>query len=508
MKLIGSRTSRLISIFLIFTISLNLFFLITTKDALAQSEPGQPEAVLNPITDSDYVTYQPGSTARYDLILRNIGNQWESFYLDVESDNDWGIEIDPQTGIGLSPGETMEIQVSIDIPVTFLDDYYKFDIIVKSRSIPAGETAIHVIITADGIIITARIKPILITVPVKEQLGIVGSGEKLEVDVEVKCFVVSAEVYIEYDLYKIMDAKFLPEKNLTITIDPERKRISKRESQRFTITIELSEEFDESVNYSCTLFLHTKASGYDVTSKPIILSFLVHSEPKKDSQNYILANPAAIIGISTILIIGAIGAAIGSSEVGKYGFLTLLFVPLYTKIHKDKILDHFTRGRVYEYVRNNPGVHYSEIKRELDLNNGSLAYHLHTLEREELIKSRTNGRFKLFYPTGVKIPKDMEPQVSSIRRQILNIIRDIPGITQKELALKLPIKTQRTISYHIKNMEREGVLRLEKAGRETKCFIADNVIEIRQTGVVFKEIDDATADDQTQEYSDSILRQI
>jgi predicted transcriptional regulator len=102
----------------------------------------------------------------------------------------------------------------------------------------------------------------------------------------------------------------------------------------------------------------------------------------------------------------------------------------------------------------------------------------------------------------------MEPQVSSIRRQILNIIREIPGITQKDLALKLPIKKQRTISYHIKNMEREGVLRLEKAGRETKCFIADNVIEIKQTGVVFKEIDDVTADEHGQEYSDSILRQM
>ena len=149
-------------------------------------------------------------------------------------------------------------------------------------------------------------------------------------------------------------------------------------------------------------------------------------------------------------------------------------------MHKDKILDHFTRGRVYEYIRNHPGVHYSEIKRELKLNNGNLTYHLHTLEREALIKSRTRGRFKVFYPMDVKIPQDMEPEISSIRKEILDIIREHPGISQKELGLLLPSKKQRTISYHIKNMSREGVIKLEKDGRETRCYITEEVIEVKE----------------------------
>ena len=75
----------------------------------------------------------------------------------------------------------------------------------------------------------------------------------------------------------------------------------------------------------------------------------------------------------------------------------------------------------------------------------------------------------------------MEPQIISIRRQILDIIREEPGITQKELGLRLPNKKQRTISYHVKNMAREGVLDLKKDGRETKCFIAEKIVDVKRS---------------------------
>ena len=79
----------------------------------------------------------------------------------------------------------------------------------------------------------------------------------------------------------------------------------------------------------------------------------------------------------------------------------------------------------------------------------------------------------------VKIPADMEPQISSFRSQLLDIIREHPGISQKELGVFLPNKKQRTISYHIKTMSREGVLLLEKVGRETQCYITENVIDMK-----------------------------
>jgi predicted transcriptional regulator len=329
----------------------------------------------------------------------------------------------------------------------------------------------------------------------------------VEVDVEVKCYVISAEIHLEYKLNKVRSSRLSPEKNLTVTIDPESKYINKGGSYYFTVTIEFPKKFDKKVDYNCQLRLQAEAAGYDAISRPVTLTFIIVHEPESNFFKTLISSPIAVAGIFTIVTVGILGAAIGSTEVGKYRFLLLLFIPLYTKLHKDKILDHFTRGRVYEYVRNNPGVHYSEIKRELELNNGSLAYHLHTLEREALIKSISSGRFKLFYPTGVKIPKDMEPQMSIVRKQILDIIRDEPGISQSELGSRFDNKTQRTISYHVKTMSREGVLRLEKVGRENKCYLNDDVAEISSGETTGAQTTQDMEDDKYLE-KDTILRQI
>jgi len=481
MELKQLRLIRTLSIIILLSFILNLFiFSLSTGLAARSDTETPPDASMKPLEGAEKAYYNAGDTIVYYLILKNEGDLPETFSISVESEFDWDIEVSPQTGVALGPAEERSIKVTFTIPVSLPQDYYKFDIIIKSRNILAGETTIHVIVTPDGVLITAVAKPILIITPTTDQLGLVSPGETLEVKVKVNCYVISSEVYLDYEVLKILDSDYLPEKNLTITTEPERIEIKKRESFVFTFTIELPENFDKSANYTCRLRIWALAEGWEENSKPVTFNFVIFNEPENPTQINILSNPIAIAGISTLVIIGAIGAALGSNEVGKYWFLSVIFIPLYTKLHKDKILDHFTRGRVYEYIRNHLGVHYSEIKRELDLNNGNLTYHLHTLEREALIKSRTRGRFKVFYPMDVKIPQDMEPEISSIRKEILDIIREHPGISQKELGLLLPSKKQRTISYHIKNMSREGVIKLEKDGRETRCYITEEVIEVKE----------------------------
>jgi hypothetical protein len=86
------------------------------------------------------------------------------------------------------------------------------------------------------------------------------------------------------------------------------------------------------------------------------------------------------------------------TEVGLYAFL-LPFVALFTRIKSEKVLDHFRRGQIYGFIIATPGAHYRQIKEKLEIGNGTLAYHLHVLEREGLIKSQNDGLKKLFYPT-------------------------------------------------------------------------------------------------------------
>lgn len=513
---------KYLTITLILFLVINLLFQLTSDEVIARSdgpepqpdpeqEPDQPSttATLIPEQDKQYELSKIGDGLSFNFNLTNEGNFPETFHLEVGAEVGGEIEFSDSrdSSVTLGKNDIEPIQVEIILP-ELSEGYFKFYINVTSKNTVPFQKFIHAIISHQEIIVTGRTKPVLIVSPLIPRLGTVSPGEELEVVLRVKCYVVSVKgAFLEYQLRKILDLERLPEKYLIVSSEPEiANEIKKGESQIFTLRFELPDNIDEKLNYTCQLTVKAKAYGYDSISPPVILNFLVLNEPKRSSSRInILTNPITMVGVSTVLIIGILGAVIGSSETSKYWLFAVLFIPLYTKLHKEKILDHFTRGRVYEHIRNNPGVHYSEIKRELELNNGSLAYHLHTLEREELIRSRTSGRFKLFFPTDVKIPKDMEPQVSAIRRQILNLIRNQPGITQKELASKLTNKKPRTISYHVKNMSREGVLRLEKAGREIKCYITDEVVEIKQNSVIFKEVDE---EDSANQYSDGMIRQI
>ena len=163
------------------------------------------------------------------------------------------------------------------------------------------------------------------------------------------------------------------------------------------------------------------------------------------------------------------------TETGKYKLLALLplLIPLYTRIQKEDVLDQFVRGQIYGYIKTNPGVHYNQIRRGIDVKNGTLSYHLSVLEKTELIKSRREGlRYRVFYPTGMKFPKKQRFRLTEFQIQILDIIKEYQGITQKDIAGKLGKKPQ-TINYNIKVLEQADLIEVKKKGRKTKCFIKE-----------------------------------
>ncbi len=179
----------------------------------------------------------------------------------------------------------------------------------------------------------------------------------------------------------------------------------------------------------------------------------------------------ALIAAALATAMGTLGAGALASENVKYGLLTI-FIPLYSKIKREQVLDHFVRGQIYGYVLANPGEHYNAIKVALGLTNGSLAHHLKTLEREQFLKSKRFGLYRRFYPMNMRIPEDGFFAPNEIQKTIVDIIRTNPGITQKEIALHLGL-TPPTVNYHIGILSEHRAIRVERAGRKTHCFVAD-----------------------------------
>jgi parallel beta-helix repeat protein len=168
--------------------------------------------------------------------------------------------------------------------------------------------------------------------------------------------------------------------------------------------------------------------------------------------------------------VGVVGASALLIEVTKFGLISL-FLPLYTRLKKEKLLDQPTRERIYGYIIGNPGAHFGLIKEELGLGNGQLVYHLKQLEDAHMVYSREDGAKKRFYPADVPIAKEGTPNISSIQEKLLNVIKDDSGIGQKKLASKMGISRQ-VAGYHLTKMERKGLINKEVEGRETRYYTA------------------------------------
>jgi predicted transcriptional regulator len=175
-------------------------------------------------------------------------------------------------------------------------------------------------------------------------------------------------------------------------------------------------------------------------------------------------------GISILIAGACLMVFIGGTEIGLLAFLQFILVPLFVRLRKDHVLDHFTRGQIFGFIKANPGTHYIAIQEHMELQNGVLAYHLAVLEREEYIVSERDGIYKRFYPRHMKIPRK-ERQLSRVQLDIISALRAQPGTSQNGLARMLG-ESKQVIGYHIRVLEKAGIVRVEREAQGTRCFLA------------------------------------
>jgi len=181
--------------------------------------------------------------------------------------------------------------------------------------------------------------------------------------------------------------------------------------------------------------------------------------------------PAAAASVSLVTL-AALGAGLSLTEFGKYRLLTLLLVPLYVRLKKDEVLDNYLRGKIHGYITANPGDHYNSIRDALELSNGIVAHHLHTLEREGLVQSMRDGMYRRFFPANARLPPEDEGHFN-IQKRIVATIRQNPGISQKEIAQKVGVSSP-TVNYHINVLATARMIRVEKWGRRTRCYVVED----------------------------------
>ncbi len=164
--------------------------------------------------------------------------------------------------------------------------------------------------------------------------------------------------------------------------------------------------------------------------------------------------------VATALAAWFAGLAIAGTERGRMAFISWFVLPLYTRMKKEEVLDQFTRGQIYGYIVVHPGDSYTDIKRNLHLNNGTLTHHLNVLERDRLIRSKNQGTRKLFFAANARVPED-GGGMHEVQQQILRHLEESGGLSVSDVAGVIGISRQLAI-YHLRDMSRNGLVRIER----------------------------------------------
>ncbi|NOZ59134.1 MAG: winged helix-turn-helix transcriptional regulator [Euryarchaeota archaeon] len=159
----------------------------------------------------------------------------------------------------------------------------------------------------------------------------------------------------------------------------------------------------------------------------------------------------ALVFTYVIALLGHYLVAIGIS------FILLL-------IYKIREVKTEVRVRILNFICQNPGIHFRRLARQMSINRGTLHYHLQVLERFGMIRSEKTGRFRVYFPNS-ECSHETYPGETAGR--ILSYLSKVGEASAKEIAAALNLSPS-TVSYHLRNLSREGLVTLHRRGREVR----------------------------------------
>lgn len=128
-----------------------------------------------------------------------------------------------------------------------------------------------------------------------------------------------------------------------------------------------------------------------------------------------------------------------------------------------------TRQMIFEFVRDSPGTHLRGIQQQLGLPLGTVEYHLRELVKLGLVSEREDGIYRRYFVAGQLGGVDRELLAAlrqEIPRRIVMHLLLNPGLTFGHVRAAFEISGS-TLHYHLKKLEKRGILARRKEGRES-----------------------------------------
>ncbi len=147
------------------------------------------------------------------------------------------------------------------------------------------------------------------------------------------------------------------------------------------------------------------------------------------------------------------------------------------------VLYNKNRLRIYNFIKENPGIYFREIAVLLEINKGTTEYHLKILETTGLITNLQIKCYKRYFINNSTF-SDLDKIILSMQRQdtlrkILNILLENSGLSSREIASIVGV-SRSTIVWYMKALTKYGIIESENDIRTVKYRISSEFLPIVQ----------------------------
>lgn len=136
---------------------------------------------------------------------------------------------------------------------------------------------------------------------------------------------------------------------------------------------------------------------------------------------------------------------------------------------KEDTLALEARRDIYNLILATPGLHEREIARKLNMSLSTLDYHLHYLEKREILSSKKDGRYTRYFVSrkmGVQDKRTISLLRQSTPRDIVLFLLLHPRALHKDICSSVH-KSPSTVSFHLKKLVEAEVVDAVSIGRGT-----------------------------------------
>lgn len=127
-----------------------------------------------------------------------------------------------------------------------------------------------------------------------------------------------------------------------------------------------------------------------------------------------------------------------------------------------------SRKRIYEEIVMNPGLHFRELQRRLNMPTGMLEYHLNVMIKDGIVVARNEGKYRRFFANTVMSSKERKILGllrSDIARKMVIFVLENERVNHKRIVEHMGLSPS-TVSYHLNKLVKNGILKREIVGRE------------------------------------------